>query len=181
MEEARAEGNAIIESYREALQKVFDDHKKEAINQSETQVKAETLNAKQQFNRSLSKSQVELKRRHGKIQQELKDKIFEEANNLLQEFMASEAYEDFLIRCIRKAMAFAPDESVTIYLNSSDEARRSDLEDATGAHLTISEEDFVGGIRAIIRSRNILIDHSFKTSLINEYDKFLFQGGDILD
>ena len=36
MEEARAEGNAIIDSYREALQKVFDDHKEEAMLQSET-------------------------------------------------------------------------------------------------------------------------------------------------
>ena len=57
-------------------------------------------------------------------------------------------------------------------------AKGSSLEDATGIHLTISAEDFTGGIRAVIRSRNILIDHSFKTALRNEYDKFLFSGGD---
>ena len=67
---------------------------------------------------------------------------------------------------------------MTIYLNPSDEEKRSSLEDATGIHLTISAEDFTGGIRAVIRSRNILIDHSFKTALRNEYDKFLFSGGD---
>ena len=30
MEEARTEGNSIISSYKEALEKVFEDHKREA-------------------------------------------------------------------------------------------------------------------------------------------------------
>ena len=34
MEQARAEGNAIIDSHREALEKVFEDHKAEALRQS---------------------------------------------------------------------------------------------------------------------------------------------------
>lgn len=42
----------------------------------------------------------------------------------------------------------------------------------------MSTEDFIGGVRAVIRSRNILMDHSFKTQLRDEYDKFLFLGGD---
>ena len=46
MEQARAEGNAIIDSHREALDKVFEDHKAEALRQSETRIKAETTNAK---------------------------------------------------------------------------------------------------------------------------------------
>ena len=77
MEQARAEGNAIIDSHKEALEKVFEDHKTEARD------------------------------RH-----------------------------------------------------------------------TPSAEDFIGGVRAVIRSRNVLIDNSFKTQLRNEYDKFLFLGGD---
>ena len=35
MEEARAEGNAIIDNYREALEKVLKDHKEEMRWQSE--------------------------------------------------------------------------------------------------------------------------------------------------
>ena len=92
--------------------------------------------------------------------------------------MKTEAYDDFLLRCIHNAITFANGEEMTIYLNPSDEEKRSSLEDASGIHLTISAEDFIGGIRAVIRSRNILIDHSFKTALRNEYDKFLFSGGD---
>ena len=178
MEEARAEGNMIIDNYTDALEKVLQDHKEEAIRQSETRIKAETISAKQQLNQVMAKSQIELKRMQGKVQQELKDKVFDEVRILIQDFMKTDAYEDYLIKCIRKAVAFASGDSMTIYINPSDENRIHDLEDAAGVRLTISAEDFTGGMRAVIRSRNILIDNSFKTALQNEYDNFMFLGGD---
>ena len=92
--------------------------------------------------------------------------------------MKTEAYEDFLIRCIRQAKNFAGEDEIIIYINPSDEKKRSALENAARVTLTVSAEDFIGGIRAVIRSRNVLIDNSFRTQLRNEYDKFLFLGGD---
>ena len=178
MEQARAEGNAIIDAHKEALEKLFEDHRAEALRQSETRIKAETTNARLSLNQAAAKSQLEIKRRQGKVQQELKDKIFEEVRGLVNDYMKTEAYGDFLVKCIRQAMHFAGQDPVTIYINPSDEAKRSDLEDATGVHLTVSAEDFIGGVRAVIRSRNILIDNSFRTQLRNEYDKFIFLGGD---
>lgn len=178
MEQARAEGNAIIDSHKEALEKIFEDHKAEALRQSETRIKAETTNARLMYNQAMAKSQLDIKRRHGKIQQELKDKIFEETAQLVNEYMKTEAYDDFLVKCIRHAERFAGTDPVIIYINPSDEGKCSELEDATGIHLTISAEDFIGGVRAVIRARNILIDNSFKTQLRNQYDKFLFLGGD---
>lgn len=178
MEQARAEGNAIINSHREALEKIFEDHKAEALRQAETRIKAETTNARLSLNQAKAKAQLEIKRRRGKVQQELKDKIFYEAGSLVNDYMKTEDYNDFLVRCIHQAVRFAGEDPVIIYINPSDEEKRSDLEDATRAHLTISAEDFIGGIRAVIRSRNILIDNSFKTQLRNEYDKFMFSGGD---
>ena len=67
MEEARAEGNAIIDNYRAALEKVLEDHKDEAILQSQTRIKGETVNARQQLNQATAKAQLELKRKQGKI------------------------------------------------------------------------------------------------------------------
>ncbi len=178
MEQARSEGNAIIDSYKEALEKVLADHKEEAIRQSQTRIKAETKNARQELNQAMAKSQLEIKRQYGKVQLELKDKIFEETKSLLDDYMKTESYLDYLINCIHHAKHFAGEDPVVIYINPSDETKRSDLEDATGIHLTISAEDFIGGVRAVIRARNILIDNSFKTKLRNEYDSFLFLGGD---
>lgn len=178
MEEARAEGNAIIDNYREALEKVLKDHKEEMRWQSETRIKAEQSNTRHMLNQANARTQLELKRKTGKVQVELKDKIFKEAHELAEEYMQTDAYEEYLIKSIRKATAFAPGEEMTIYINPSDEPRQAALEAATGTRLTLSSEDFIGGTRAVIRDRNILIDNSFSTLLRNEYDRFIFTGGD---
>lgn len=66
-------------------------------------------------------AQLDLKRRQGRIQQELKDKIFEEAYALVNDYMKTAEYDDFLLRCIHNAIVFANGEEMTIYLNPSDE------------------------------------------------------------
>lgn len=178
MEEARAEGNAIISSYKEALEKVFEDHKREAERQAQTRIKAEATNARLQKNQAMAKAQLDLKREQGKVQQELKDKIFDEVYQLIDEYRKTKAYDTFLTDCIKKALDFAGGEEMTIYIDPSDRKKKAYLEKETGAKLTISAEDFIGGVRSVIRSRNILIDHSFKSSLQNEYDQFMLQGGE---
>ena len=70
---------------------------------------------------------------------------------------------------------------MTIYINPTDEDKKAELEERTGASLTVSREDFIGGIRAVIHAKNILIDHSFKASLAEEYEKFLGVAGDELE
>ena len=108
MEQARAEGNAIIDAHKEALEKLFEDHRAEALRQSETRIKAETTNARLSLNQAAAKSQLEIKRRQGKVQQELKDKIFEEVMGLVNDYMKTEAYGDFLVKCIRQAHLYQP-------------------------------------------------------------------------
>lgn len=102
MEQARAEGNAIIDAHREALEKIFSDHKSEMMRQAETRIKAETTNAKRTVSQALAKSQLEIKRSQGKVQQELKDKVFEEAMQLVNDYMKTKAYDDFLVKCTER-------------------------------------------------------------------------------
>lgn len=177
MEQARAEGNAIIDSHRETLEKELADHKKEAMHQSKLRIMEEKTKAKLALNQTRAKYQLEQKRRRGKVQQELKDKIFHEARQMVDAYMKTKEYDEFLVKCIRQAEKYAGDDLVTIYINASDEGKRGELEAMTGVSLTISKEDFIGGVRAVIHSRNILIDHSFLTQLRDEYEKFLL-GGD---
>lgn len=178
MEDARAEGNEIIESYRAALDKVFEDHKQEAMRQMETRIKAETINVKQQKNQAMAKAQLEFKRQEGRVQKELKDRVFREVMELVEDYMKTEEYRDFLLRCIQKSVEFAGGEELTIYINPSDQNMQETLEIHSGTMLTVSKEDFIGGVRAVIRGRNVLIDHSFRTALRTEYEEFVFQGGD---
>ncbi len=89
----------------------------------------------------------------------------------------TEEYKELLVSYIAKAARFADGNPLTIYINSSDEDKKEFLEKRTGMTVTVSEEDFLGGIRSVIPGRNILIDHSFSGALEKEYEEFTFKGG----
>ena len=177
VEEARAQGNAIIKQHEEALQSVFEQHRAEAVRQSETRLKAEATNARQQLNMAASKAQLELKRDLSRTQGELKNKLFDEVLRLVDGYMKTDDYKRLLIAYIESAARYANGETMTLYLNPSDEDKMAYLQEHTGMTLTVSKEDFIGGIRAVIPGRNILIDHAFKGAIDNEYHKFSFKGG----
>ena len=80
-------------------------------------------------------------------------------------------------RYIEKAAAFAGSEAMTIYINPTDADKKDYLEEHTGFQLTVSKEDFIGGVRCVVHGRNILVDHAFKGAIEREYQRFLFKGG----
>lgn len=177
MTEARAQGNAIIEQHRSALESVFEQHRQESERQAQTRIKAESTHVKQQLNMAMSKAQLELKRELSKTQSELKKELFQEVDELIKEYMKTEEYRTLLVKYIEKAVAYAEGAAMTIYINPTDADKKTYLEEHTGMTLTISKEDFVGGVRAVIHEKNILIDHAFKGATEREYKKFLFRGG----
>lgn len=181
MEEARAEGNAVMQKHRDTLNHLFEAHKAESIKQSETRVKAESTNARRQLNTASSKSQIELKRELGKTQKELTKRLFSEVEQLLIKYMRTEDYKRLLISYIEDAAKFAGKEELVLYINPTDEDKKEYLEEHTGFALTISREDFIGGVKAVIYGRNILIDHSFKGALEAQRAQFLFEGGTYLE
>ena len=94
-----------------------------------------------------------------------------------KEYMKTDEYKELLVSYITKAARFADGNPLTIYINSSDQDKKEFLEKRTGMTVTVSEEDFLGGIRSVIPGRNILIDHSFSGALEKEYEEFTFKGG----
>lgn len=177
MEEARAQANAITRQHERTLTDVLNQHKDEANKQTQMRIKAEKISARQQQNMAVSKAQLELKREFGKRQKELKKKLFREVEQKVQEFMKTDEYEKLLIAYIEKAARFADGEELTIYINPTDEDKKAYLEEHTGMELTVSKEDFVGGVRAVVHGRNVLIDHAYKGALEQEYQTFVFRGG----
>lgn len=177
MLEARMQANAIVEQHRRALENINEQHRAEAVRQSETRVKAEVTTAKQQISMAASRAQLELKREFGKTQKRLKKGIFKEVDEKLQAYMKTEDYKRHLVSYIEKAAKFANGEEMTLYINETDADKKDYLEEHTGMTLTISKEDFVGGLRAVVHERNILIDYAYKGAIEREYRNFAFKGG----
>lgn len=177
MTEARLQADAVVKQHKDALLNVFYQHRQEVIHQSETRIKAEMTTGRQQLNLATTKAQLELKRELGKTQTELKKILFKEVEELIYEYMKTEEYTELLVTHIEKAVKFADGAAMTLYINPSDTDKKEYLEERTGMTLTVSREDFIGGVRAVIREKNILIDRAFKGALEREYNKFLFRGG----
>lgn len=178
MEDARAMGNEIISEHQEALDQILKEHKETAIRQAELTLKTETANTRQSLNKAMARAQIELKREQGKCQTDLKNRLFKRVLVLVKEYMKTDDYKKILEKRIQKSLDFADGEEILIYINPSDAHLKDDLEAKTGSSLIVSREDFIGGTRAVMQKRRILIDYSFKSALSEEYDNFLFLGGD---
>jgi vacuolar-type H+-ATPase subunit E/Vma4 len=129
---------------------------------------------KRKQNRKISESVTELKRELNQDQKLKKDILFQKVAEMLHQYMDTLDYVDYLKAKIKMAQKIAGTQAIVIYLNASDVSHKRMLEETQHCTLTISDIDFMGGIRAVIRSRNILIDESFTTKLNQERKEYTF-------
>lgn len=165
MESATSQNIQIIDEYQKSLQIIYDEHKIEALRKAETTYRLEAEKLLREKNRQLSNEVILLKRKLSERASELKVNLFEEVAGNIQEFMKTPEYFDLLAKQITEAKNFAGNEEVTIYINPTDISLKANLEANTNAVLTVSTIDFIGGTRAVIHEKNILIDNSFLTKL----------------
>ena len=109
--------------------------------------------------------------------EELKEALFGEVSTKIRDFMSTSEYETYLCQKIKEAQDFAENDEIHIFLSSTDRERLDVLIQKTGISLQVSGEDFIGGIRAEIPHKNILIDNSFAANLDAMRKEFKFDGG----
>ena len=110
-------------------------------------------------------------------QEELKETLFVEVKQKAQAFMETPEYMDYLCKQIQEVKSFAGEDEIQISLSSGDSSKLEALSQKTGAELTVSSDDFIGGIRAAIPQKNIMIDNSFLEGLESMRKEFKFDGG----
>ena len=174
IEDAQNRSQKTIKEYEDALLKISEEHKNDTLKNAELQIKFEEEKLERNKNKEISKQTLHIKRKITKKQSELKEKLFVEVKQMLCEYMETEEYVNLLVKQIKEALDIAKDSDVTIYIDPADSEKLSKLEMLTGAALTISEYSFIGGTRAVIRERNILIDNSFAKKLEEAKDNFNF-------
>lgn len=177
MDTAREEATKVLNEYKTALETEMERHKQEKQATSENQFKIATDNAAREINKALSAEHLHIKRKLSKKQQHLKESIFAEVEDLLEDFSKKPEYIDWLEDKIKQSLEIAENDSVQIYLTAKDSAKAEELKKRTGITPLISETNFLGGIRAVIPEKNILIDNTFLTAFENEKERFNFDGG----
>ena len=176
VEEARRQAEKDVREHKEALDAALEEHKKMSLENAASSRKAEIANAKREINKALSAEQLHIRRDWTARQSRLKEKLFAEVREQILKFMESR-YEEYLCTKIEEAVCFAEHDEIQIYLSKEDEPRLKSLTVKTGFPLKLSDESFIGGIKAIIPEKNILIDNSFEEGYQAAYREFKFDGG----
>ena len=177
IEDAQAKAAGILEEHRKALAQMTEKHKADSQENAQVQIKAETANARREINKALSAEQLTIKRDWTKKQNELKEKLFAEVKTQMENFRNTPDYPAYLESKIKEALDFAEQDKINIYLSPEDRSLLPDLVERTKAFITVSAEDFLGGVKATIPHKNILIDHSFAGNFQAVYKEFKFDGG----
>ncbi len=165
---ADKEIEALIQEYKENCDRELEEFRKSRQIELEHKFQIKETEIRRQVNRKVSEEMVRQKRILDSCKQEWKGKLIARVKELLEEYQQTESYQGFLAAKIRMAKEVAGDEPVVVYINPSDADKKQGLEQETGVELTVSSIDFGGGVRAVIRSRNILVDESFVTKLEQE-------------
>ena len=172
IEVAKKESHALLEEYQASIQQEQEEFKSRKSEELEIRFQMEETRIRRELNSRVSREITRQKRELEECQQDKKQKLFAEVKRQLAAYRDSSAYEEYLADKIAMAKEFAGQEEITIYLNRDDAEKKEALEQKCGVLLTMSEQDFGGGIRAVIRSRNVLIDESFSTKLKRELDAY---------
>ncbi len=165
MQSAMSKKDSLVDEYKAGIDIQFENYKKDAKTRYALQERASIEGLRRDFSKDFALQQQHIRRKLTHKKDELKEKIFIEVSDLLNDFIVSEEYTALLVKEIQFSLSVAPSEEITIYIDPLDADKKDFLETQTGAEITLSAYSFGRGMRAIIPSKNILIDYSFNTKL----------------
>ena len=180
MEDARSRSAKMLDEYTAALEQTFSEHQEDAKRRARQQVASESEQIEREINKQLSLEQIGTKREFGKKQDELKEKLFQELQEMVNHFRNTPQYTELIEKEIREAKELAGKEFITIYIDPADEEKIRSLSLPESADIRVSEYSFMGGTRAVIPNRHILIDNSFQTKLAEAKRDFRFNIKDLM-
>ena len=157
----------IVDEYDKVLKEEFENKKSILDEKASLKLKAQSEELKRKSNQMLSIEILNAKRLTSEKAVALTDALFSDVTEKLLEFKKTADYEKLLIDQILYAVDFSENMPMTVYVDESDKDLISKLMRLTNQELTVSGTPFIGGTRAVIHDKNILIDNSFLTR-INE-------------
>lgn len=169
---AKGQSEKILEADRQYYQEALEEYEKSRQGGQQEQERSTEEKVRKEVNRTVSEQMMLQKKEYHKERQLRKDELFSMVEEKLTAYQKTEAYRELLISKIKSAQALANGASISIYIDPSDSWQKQELENRTGSVLHISQEPFRGGIRAVIREKNILVDETFAVRYKAEWDSY---------
>lgn len=163
-----------VNQYRATLQKDYDEFVKNTNQEFDARFVNAKKDMRKELNKNISQSQIHLQRDLYLQEEKLKKTLFAEFNDAIQNYMQTDEYRNQLVVMINNLKDYAEKnrEELVVYINHSDQGMIETLFEETNANIQISDREFLGGVRGVLKDRQVLIDYSFSTLLANVEDSF---------
>lgn len=175
IDDATKQSVTMIEEYRKNLQQSFQAQEAEETACAQEKLRMEFEELRRERNKRVSTENLILKQTITQKTLAYETIIFKKAKQKLIKYMKTPDYLELLKKQILSAIDYAKGKDLVLYMNQSDQHRKQSLESLFRHEIILSPEDFIGGTRAVIPARNLLIDNSFSTRLAEEKDSFVFK------
>lgn len=163
-----------VNQYQATLQKDYDEFVNRTKQEYEAKFETAQKDMRKELNKNISQSQIRLQRDLYLQEEKLKKSLFADFNKAIQEYMQTDQYHEQLVVMINNLNNYAnkSGEKLVVYINHSDQSQHASLLEETKADVQISDREFLGGVRGVLKERQVLIDYSFATLLANAEDNF---------
>ena len=158
---ANSQSAAILGEQKNIYQSAMEEHEQSCRAALESSRRIFLEKQKKEVNRQAAEQMMTWKKDYQARREQKTRELFEIVINKLASYRQTDGYETFLLAQIKKAEEFAQGEEMIIFISPSDRERQTVLQEKSGCKVEIAEDEFSGGIRAVIPSKNVLIDESF--------------------
>lgn len=173
-EAAKKDSDAQLEAFSKELDDAFEAHKKQKMQETDAWIANERGVVERQLKREYSEKQQKIRQREAARQDLIREKLFKRVREKLLDAKKRPEYLEFLVKRTEESKKIAGTDPMTLYIDPSDQKFQDALEARTGVRALLSREPFLGGTRAVVRSKNILIDYSLQSLMEDERERYAF-------
>lgn len=167
---------------RDEMMKRFEQEKKRRVDKEENELLSDAYadiqsaieKCRRENNERVLKIEMERKKQLIRAREQMIDDIFSRVRIKLDDFISSEEYGAWLVRCVDMAIEEFGAGKTTVYLTKADmqyealiKRKYSDIS------VEQADSDFIGGLCAFHEEKQIFLDYSIKTMLGEKRESFL--------
>lgn len=169
---ADSQSSDILDKYKAGLDEIFDNHRKEAETAAQSALETKKAIIRKNIKKEVADTEAALKREVTLKANSYKEQLFKEVELKLSDFRKTGDYFNLLTALINDCQNIADGDEMEVYIDEDDSDLKNSLSDASDADIKINDFKFGGGIRAVIPSKNILIDETFETKISEIKDDY---------
>lgn len=166
-----------LDQYEDTLKQDYDQFVLNTDQTMKERFQEESEALRKEANKQYSEVQIERQRDLYLQQTKLKEIMLNRFKQALEDYKKTEEYAQQLVRMGTTVQEFAKDEVYDLYIDPQDEALIPTLEEQLNHPVIVSDRRFYGGMRGVLRERDVLIDFSFSTYLEQLEENWALTGG----